>query len=234
MKFLTFEDLYILFISHRDRTPFVLTSDMAYVINGGDKPSTDFHYFVDLCCRAFNIVRKNADLLLHTLAHMATAGMPGVNSNAVQYVRRALLPSQSNPEAAATFAKMIQSSLKSWFTQFNFFLHNLAQMRFTPDEGSGELLSFVPRKYTYVFVSFSLSLLSTNVSGFRMQQDGRLKIVKVVCFQKHYSMEKFYMYILEVTRHGQPDPTHLFRSYREFTEFHQKLCMHFPLVKLHR
>nr|CAA63485.1 phosphoinositide 3-kinase [Drosophila melanogaster] len=198
----------------RDRTPFVLTSDMAYVINGGDKPSTDFHYFVDLCCRAFNIVRKNADLLLHTLAHMATAGMPGVNSNAVQYVRRALLPSQSNPEAAATFAKMIQSSLKSWFTQFNFFLHNLAQMRFTPDEGSGELLSFVPRKYT-------------------MQQDGRLKIVKVVCFQKHYSMEKFYMYILEVTRHGQPDPTHLFRSYREFTEFHQKLCMHFPLVKLH-
>ncbi|KAH8315286.1 hypothetical protein KR074_003629 [Drosophila pseudoananassae] len=198
----------------RDRTPFVLTSDMAYVINGGDKPSTDFHYFVDYCCRAFNIVRKNADLLLHTLAHMATAGMPGVNSNAVTYVRRALLPSQSNPEAAATFAKMIQSSLKSWFTQFNFFLHNLAQIRFTPEEGSGELLSFVPRKYT-------------------MQQDGRLKIVKVVCFQKHYSMEKFYMYILEVTRHGQPDPTHLFRSYREFTEFHEKLCIHFPLVKLH-
>ncbi|ALC43846.1 Pi3K68D [Drosophila busckii] len=197
----------------RDRTPFVLTSDMAYVINGGDKPSTDFHYFVDLCCRAFNIVRKNADLLLHTLAHMATAGMPGVNSNAVTYVRRALLPSQSNPEAAATFAKMIQSSLKSWFTQFNFFLHNLAQMRFNNDEGTGELLSFVPRKYT-------------------MQQDGRLKIVKVVRFQKHYSMEKYYMYILQVTRHGQPDPTHLFRSYREFTEFHQKLCIHFPLVKL--
>ncbi|EDV39394.1 uncharacterized protein Dana_GF24513, isoform E [Drosophila ananassae] len=198
----------------RDRTPFVLTSDMAYVINGGDKPTIDFHYFVDYCCRAFNIVRKNADLLLHTLAHMATAGMPGVNSNAVTYVRRALLPSQSNPEAAATFAKMIQSSLKSWFTQFNFFLHNLAQIRFTPEEGSGELLSFVPRKYT-------------------MQQDGRLKIVKVVCFQKHYSMEKFYMYILEVTRHGQPVPTHLFRSYREFTEFHEKLCLHFPLVKLH-
>ncbi|KAH8370988.1 hypothetical protein KR093_005859 [Drosophila rubida] len=198
----------------RDRTPFVLTSDMAYVINGGDKPSTDFHYFVDLCCRAFNIVRKNADLLLHTLAHMATAGMPGVNSNAVTYVRRALLPSQSNPEAAATFAKMIQSSLKSWFTQFNFFLHNLAQMRFNNDEGTGELLSFVPRKYT-------------------MQQDGRLKIVKVVRFQKHYSMEKYYMYILQVTRHGQRDPTHLFRSYREFTEFHQKLCIHFPLVKLH-
>uniref|UniRef100_A0A1I8NM56 Uncharacterized protein n=1 Tax=Stomoxys calcitrans TaxID=35570 RepID=A0A1I8NM56_STOCA len=198
----------------RDRTPFVLTSDMAYVINGGDKPSTDFHYFVDLCCRAFNIIRKHGDLLLHMLALMAAAGIPGVTADAVSYVRTALLPAQSNPEAAASFAKMIQFSLKSWFTQFNFFLHNLAQMRFSNDEGSGELLSFVPRKYT-------------------MQQDGRLKSVMVVRCQKHYDMEKYYTYILEVTRHGQTDPTHLFRSYKEFTEFHQKLCLHFPLAKLH-
>jgi len=49
----------------RDRTPFVLTSDMAYVINGGDKPSAKFHHFVDLCCQAFNIVRKHGNLILH-------------------------------------------------------------------------------------------------------------------------------------------------------------------------
>lgn len=136
----------------RDRAPFVLTSDMAYVINGGDKPSIKFHAFVDTCCRAFNIVRKHGDLILQMLALMASAGIPGVTANAVQYVRNALLPTQSNPEAAASFAKMIQSSLKSWFTQVNFFLHNLASMRFSNDEGSGELLSFVPRKYTLVFI----------------------------------------------------------------------------------
>lgn len=152
----------------RDRTPFVLTSDMvskhsyvfkyfekliimsmqAYVINGGDRPSTKFHHFVDLCCKAFNIVRKHSDLILHMLALMATSGITGVNAEAVNYVRNALLPGQSNPEAAASFAKMIHISLKSWFTQFNFFLHNLAQLRFSGDEGSGELLSFVPRTYT--------------------------------------------------------------------------------------
>lgn len=137
-----------LYFPYSDRTPFVLTSDMAYVINGGDKLSTAFHNFVDLCCKAFNIVRKHGDLLLHMLALMATAGIPGVTADAVTYVRKALLPSQSNPEAAASFAKMIQFSLKSWFTQFNFFLHNLAQMRFNSDEGNGELLTFIPRTYT--------------------------------------------------------------------------------------
>jgi len=49
----------------RDRTPFVLTSDMVYVINGGDKPSTKFQNFVDICVQGFNIVRKHGNLLLN-------------------------------------------------------------------------------------------------------------------------------------------------------------------------
>ena len=49
----------------RDRAPFVLTSDMAYVITGGDRPSEKFHKFVDLCCQAFNIIRDNANLFLY-------------------------------------------------------------------------------------------------------------------------------------------------------------------------
>lgn len=83
---------------------------------------------------------------------MASSGIPGVTMEAVNYVRRALLPGQSNAEAAATFARLIESSLKSWFTQFNFFLHNLAQLRFTGDHGDGELLSFVPKTYRLVIL----------------------------------------------------------------------------------
>lgn len=53
----------------RDRTPFVLTPDMVYVINGCDKkPTQKFHDFVDLCCTGFNIVRKNGNLLLNLFA----------------------------------------------------------------------------------------------------------------------------------------------------------------------
>lgn len=79
---------------------------------------------------------------------MASSGISGVTMETVTYVQSALLPGLSNPEAAAMFARMIQSSLKSWFTQFNFFLHNLAQLRFTGDHNDGELLSFIPKTYT--------------------------------------------------------------------------------------
>lgn len=68
----------------------------------------------------------------------------------------------------------------------------------------------------------------------RMAQDGRLKSVTVHGFQKRYDLEKYYTFILIVTRQNQPDPAYLFRSYKEFTEFHQKLCVHYPLAKLHR
>ena len=56
------ETLYLM--SSSDRVPFVLTSDMVYVINDGDKPTHKFQNFVDLCCRAFNIMRKYANLFL--------------------------------------------------------------------------------------------------------------------------------------------------------------------------
>lgn len=56
----------------RDRAPFVFTSDMAYVINGGDKPSSRFHDFVDLCCEAYNLIRKHTHLFLNLLGLVGT------------------------------------------------------------------------------------------------------------------------------------------------------------------
>lgn len=38
---------------------------MAYVINGSEKPTEKFHHFVDLCCQAFNVIRKHGNLLLY-------------------------------------------------------------------------------------------------------------------------------------------------------------------------
>ena len=52
----------------RDRVPFVLTPDMAYVINAGDKQSVRFQKFVDLCCMAYNQLRKHSHLLLSLIS----------------------------------------------------------------------------------------------------------------------------------------------------------------------
>lgn len=48
---------------------------------------------------------------------MASSGIPGVTWDAVTYVQRALLQDKTNAEAGAMFSRMIQESLKSWFTQ---------------------------------------------------------------------------------------------------------------------
>lgn len=69
-------------------------------------------------------------------------------------MHKALLPELSNPEAAAYFTRLIEESLKTRFTQFNFFLHNLAQLKFTAEDNGGSLLSFVPK--TYRLVHFSI------------------------------------------------------------------------------
>lgn len=79
-----------------------------------------------------------------------------------------------------------------------------------------------------IFLPVNFILLS------RMQQEGRIKSVGVFGCQKRYDPEKYYVYILRVERANQPDPTFLFRSYKEFCELQQKLCIHFPLAKCHR
>lgn len=198
----------------RDRTPFVLTSDMAYVINGGVQPTKRFQNFIDLCCQAFNIIRKNRNIFLNLFSLMVSSGIPGVTIDAVGYVQKALLPGLSEAEATSHFTRMIEGSLKSWTTQFNFFMHNLAQMRFTGDHNDGLFLSFIPKLFT-------------------KETDGRLTSVEVIGCQKKFDPDKYYVYIIKLQRENQVDPMFIIRSYREFVEFHQKMCMMFPLAKFH-
>lgn len=50
----------------RERAPFVFTPDFAYVMGGKD--SEGFMKFVDLCCSAYNVVRKSAPLFINLFA----------------------------------------------------------------------------------------------------------------------------------------------------------------------
>ena len=97
---------------HRDRAPFVLTQDMAYVINNG------MASFVDLCCSAYNELRRHTHLLLSLLSLVCTQPRPThlcmttptssvhdqfTSRDDIRYVRDALLPGKSPDEATDAF-----------------------------------------------------------------------------------------------------------------------------------
>nr|XP_037277445.1 LOW QUALITY PROTEIN: phosphatidylinositol 4-phosphate 3-kinase C2 domain-containing subunit alpha-like [Rhipicephalus microplus] len=198
----------------RDRAPFVLTSDMVYVINGGEKPSKKFQIFIDLCCEAFNIVRRNSNIFITLFELMVTSGVPGVTAEAVNFVQKSLLLGSSEGEATAHFTRLIEESLRSRFTQLNFFIHNIAQLRFTGDHNDGLLLSFVPRTFT-------------------KDSDGRIVSLTVVRYLKCHEPEKHYTYVVRVGRECQAEPMHVVRTYPEFLELYQKLVRMFPLAKFY-
>ncbi|RVE71352.1 hypothetical protein OJAV_G00051090 [Oryzias javanicus] len=199
----------------RDRAPFVLTSDMAYVINGGERPTSRFQLFVDLCCQAYNLIRKHCGLFLNLLSLMMSSGLPELTgSEDLKYVFDALQPHSTDAEATIFFTRLIESSLGSVATKFNFFIHNLAQLRFSGLPANDEpILSFSPKTYT-------------------MKQEGRVLHASIFSFQKRYNPDKYYTYVVRILREGQNEPQFVFRTFDEFQELHNKLTILFPLWKL--
>ncbi|KAJ8348839.1 hypothetical protein SKAU_G00274280 [Synaphobranchus kaupii] len=87
-------------------------------------------------------------------------------------------------------------------------------MRFSGLPSNDEpLLSFSPRTYT-------------------LKQDGRIRDASIFTFQKRYSPEKHYTYVLRVHREGQSEAQFVSRTYDEFQELHSKLTILFALWKL--
>ncbi|KAM7415085.1 hypothetical protein PAMA_019762 [Pampus argenteus] len=199
----------------RDRAPFVLTSDMAYVINGGERPTSRFQLFVDLCCQAYNLIRKHSGLFLNLLSLMTSSGLPELTgSQDLKYVFDALQPHNTDAEATIFFTRLIESSLGSVATKFNFFIHNLAQLRFSGLPANDEpILSFSPKTYT-------------------LKQEGRILHASIFSFQKRYNPDKHYTYVVRILRDGQNEPQFVFRTFDEFQELHNKLTILFPLWKL--
>nr|XP_028590053.1 phosphatidylinositol 4-phosphate 3-kinase C2 domain-containing subunit beta isoform X1 [Podarcis muralis]XP_028590054.1 phosphatidylinositol 4-phosphate 3-kinase C2 domain-containing subunit beta isoform X1 [Podarcis muralis] len=193
----------------RDRAPFVFTSDMAYVINGGDKPSSRFHDFVDLCCQAYNLIRKHTHLFLNLLGLMLSCGIPELSDlEDLKYVYDALRPQDSEADATTYFTRLIESSLGSVATKLNFFIHNLAQMKFAGSD-SRPVLSFAPRVHT-------------------IKTSSRILDVFLCRHEKVFNPSKGFIYIVKVKRENPSEVTYIQRTFEEFQELHNKMRLIFP------
>ena len=195
----------------RDRVPFVLTPDMAFVINSGESMSYNFQHFVELCCDAFNIIRKNSDLILNLLGLMVSSGIPYLSTSSdIEYVRDALQLNLTDSQATVYFTRLIENSLSSKSTQWNFFIHNMAHFK------DSQHLSGTAR---------AIFSFSNKVYG--RDSDGDIVSARCVDIQKRYVPDKHYIFVLNVVRKDNRGPKFVFRKYDEFQELHIKLSQLF-------
>ncbi|GAB5356900.1 hypothetical protein AAMO2058_000328200 [Amorphochlora amoebiformis] len=110
----------------RERTAFVFTPEMAYVMSG--KKGTSSHgykAFVDLAKDAFWVVRGNAVLWETLFLLMVSAGMPEcLMASDIDYMRKQMLLEKTPKEAGRDFEKEITKARKDTYRRIDNFIHN--------------------------------------------------------------------------------------------------------------
>ncbi|KAH9253398.1 hypothetical protein BASA81_008749 [Batrachochytrium salamandrivorans] len=104
----------------RERTPFVLTKGMVYAMG------TRYPDFVELSCRALNIIRSHGDELVTLFRLMVPAGMPELrNDEDIQYLVDQLHLGKSDEETTQIFQKEIKAASGDFYKLIDNWLHTM-------------------------------------------------------------------------------------------------------------
>ncbi|XP_065598599.1 phosphatidylinositol 3-kinase C2 domain-containing subunit gamma [Cyrtonyx montezumae] len=193
----------------RDRAPFIFTSEMEYFITEGGKTPQRFQEFVELCCRAYNIVRKHSQLLLNLLEMMLHAGLPELNSiQDLKYVYDNLRPQDSDLQATSYFTRKIKESLECFPVKLNNLIHTLAHMSLM---GSAKLPSRETVPQEWMMLNAEKSIARATILGFNKKSD--------------------YLYLVQVVQTCNV-VTFVEKSFGQFSELHSHLQKQFPSCAL--
>jgi len=107
----------------RETTPFVLTREMVYVMEGQNS-ETYKKYFLPSCFTGYNILRRHAHLFLSLFSMMLSTGMPNLQkADDLAYFKDAIKLGLSNEEAEKDFERLIKTSLKNTRIYLNNVVH---------------------------------------------------------------------------------------------------------------
>ncbi|NXL86885.1 P3C2G kinase, partial [Alectura lathami] len=189
----------------RDRAPFIFTSEMEYFITEGGKNPQRFQEFVDLCCRAYNIIRKHSQLFLNLLEMMLHAGLPELNSiQDLKYVYDNLRPQDSDLQATSYFTRKIKESLECFPVKLNNLIHTLAQMSLS---GSAKPPAPETVPQEWVVLNAEKSIARATILGFNKKSDS--------------------LYLVQVVQTCNV-VTFVEKSFDQFTKLHSHLQKQFP------
>ncbi|XP_032763208.1 phosphatidylinositol 4-phosphate 3-kinase C2 domain-containing subunit gamma isoform X1 [Rattus rattus] len=192
----------------RDRAPFIFTSEMEYFITEGGKNTQHFQDFVELCCRAYNIVRKHSQLILSLLEMMLHAGLPELRGiEDLKYVHDNLRPQDTDLEATSHFTTKIKQSLECFPVKLNNLIHTLAQMP-----------------------AFSLARPAPQTPPQEcciLNKTRTIQRVAILGFSKTHSN----LYLIEVTRSDNRKNLTK-KSFEQFYRLHSQIQKQFPLLSL--
>lgn len=107
----------------RETAPFAFTPDMVYVMGG--KKSKGYERFNQICAKAFNILRKNKNLLISLFTLMLCSGIQELTRDDLKYLNKTLIDIQDE-KAEKLFRNLIKKSLNDPMTRINFSIHILA------------------------------------------------------------------------------------------------------------
>ncbi|XP_038432862.1 phosphatidylinositol 4-phosphate 3-kinase C2 domain-containing subunit gamma isoform X2 [Canis lupus familiaris] len=192
----------------RDRAPFIFTSEMEYFITEGGKNPQHFQDFVELCCQAYNIVRRHSRLLLNLLEMMLHAGLPELGGiQDLKYVYNNLRPQDTDLEATSHFTKKIKESLECFPVKLNNLIHTLAQMT-----------SINPAKSASQNFSQESCMLNATRS---------IQRATILGFSKKTS----HLYLIQVT-HSNNETSFSEKSFDQFSKLHSELQKQFASLTL--